>query len=116
MSTDDLPGTTPAGQHERTWATHLTSLERAVTSAHATLLRAGADEVLLDEGAFVVDARLGPLPQEDVERTRAVLQDLRDLVDALEVARSATARELQLHRRLAAGRPGGTAVYVDGRC
>ena len=118
MRTDATATTESPTPQARTWAAHLGALEAAVADARAAVQDAAPDAVVvLDERAFGTTAPVGPLQAADAERITSVLRDLHDLVDALEAARSRTARELQLHRRLAAGRPQGSgAVYVDGRC
>ncbi len=107
-----------AQPHDRTWATHLTSLESAMASARAALQDTSPDaEVVLNEHAFATTAPVGPLGPADAERIPLVLRDLHKLVGELEAARSRVARELRLHRRLAAARPQETgALYLDGRC
>ncbi len=96
-----------------TWSTYVASLAGFIAEARAIAREPHYDGSL--ELAALVGAPPGGTPEPaDVERARALLDELEELVRELEVAQSRVGRQLQLHRRLAAGRAQAAGpVYVD---
>lgn len=93
-------------------------MEAALLDARSAL-HAGDDdtEPVLDSALLRAGAPAHPPVAADAARAAAVLADVDRFVAELDEARARVSRELQLHRRLAAGREHDHGpVYLDGRC
>ena len=93
------------------WAEHLSALEAAVARTRAELRETDGDVRFAAPTTRPADSSV-----DDVDRARDVLDQLHGLIGELTEARNDVARELMLHRRLAAGRGGASSpAYVDQR-
>jgi hypothetical protein len=97
------------------WPDHLAALEALVADARLAVER-GDDEVAYAASVSALTEPAGPLPAEHADRAGDLLAQLARLTDELSAAHSRVGRELQLHRRITAGRDSRAApAYLDSR-